>query len=40
MGAIQSVNYPGDYPQKISPNNLPEISVVKVNKPVLILQLL
>ena len=33
MGAIQSVNYPGDYPQKISANNLPEISVVKVNKP-------
>ena len=33
MGAIQSVNYPGDYPQKISPNNLPDITVVKVNKP-------
>jgi hypothetical protein len=28
MGAIQSINYPGDYPQKISPNNMPEISVV------------
>ena len=28
MGAIQSINYPGDYPQKISPNNIPEISVV------------
>ena len=33
MGAIQSVNYPGDYPQKLSPNNLPDITVVKVNKP-------
>merc|ERR1712216_288363 len=33
MGAIQSVNYPGDYPQKLDPNNLPDITVVKVNKP-------
>lgn len=31
MGAIQSVNYPGDYPQKLSPNSLPEISVVNLN---------
>ena len=29
MGAIQSVNYPNDYPQKLSPNNLPEITVVE-----------
>ena len=31
MGAIQSINYPGDYPQKLSPNSLPEITVVNVN---------
>ena len=31
MGAIQSVNYPGDYPQKLSPNSLPELTVVNVN---------
>ena len=31
MGGIQSVNYPSDYPQKLSPNNLPEITATNDN---------
>lgn len=30
MGAIQSINYPNDYPQKLSANDLPEINVEDV----------
>lgn len=32
MGGIQSVNYPSDYPQKLSPNNLPEITATNENR--------
>ena len=32
MGGIQSVNYPSDYTQKLSPNNLPEITATNENR--------